>query len=387
MSTLGSAALGQLVGIAGEITEAVVAPNAEAEDAEARWPEPAMRALADAGLMGLNVPEEFGGHGQGLSGLVAVTDVLAQESPSTALCFAMHCVGAAVIAAKATQYHQEHYLVPIARGEHITTLALSEPGTGSHFYIPQTRLTRAEDEFVVEGTKSFITNGGHADSYVMSTVAETDGGSEGAFSCVLVDADAPGLVWQAEWRGLGMRSNSSRTVRLERSRIPTANLLGEKGDQLWYVFEVIAPYFLMAMAGTYSGIARAAVEIAREHLGTRRHGHSGELIGANPVVAHRLGDIWAEMEKTRHLVRSAGQLADAGDPEALISVLACKAAAGDAAVGAANEAMTLIGGIGYRENSKLARMLRDARASHVMAPTTDMLKTWVGRALLNQPLI
>lgn len=387
MSTLGSAALGQLVGIAGEITEAVVAPNAEAEDAEARWPEPAMRALADAGLMGLNVPEEFGGHGQGLSGLVAVTDVLAQESPSTALCFAMHCVGAAVIAAKATQYHQEHYLVPIARGEHITTLALSEPGTGSHFYIPQTRLTRAEDEFVVEGTKSFITNGGHADSYVMSTVAETDGGSEGAFSCVLVDADAPGLVWQAEWRGLGMRSNSSRTVRLERSRIPTANLLGEKGDQLWYVFEVIAPYFLSAMSGTYLGIAEAAVEIAAEHLGSRRRSHTGELLGAHPTLAAELGAMWIRLEAARQLVLTAARRADAAAPDALTGILACKAAASSASVDLTKEAMTLMGGIGYRENSHLSRLLRDAHASHIMAPTTHVLNMWVGRAIMGMPLL
>jgi isovaleryl-CoA dehydrogenase len=387
MSSVRSPALRELVGIADEIASSVIAPNAETEDAEALWPEPAMRALADAGLMGLHVPEDLGGHGQGLAGLVAISEALAQESPSAALCYAMHCVGTAVIAAKATDYQKQAYLEPIARGEHITTLALSEPGTGAHFYIPQTRLTRSGDEFVVEGTKSFVTNGAHADSYVMSTAAEENGGTEDAFSCVLVDGDTPGLDWQAAWHGLGMRSNSSRTVRLEGVPIAARNLLGEEGDQLWYVFEVVAPYFLMAMAGTYTGVARASFEIAREHLGSRRHAHSGELLGSSPVLAHRLGELWTEMEKTRQLVYSAAERADAGDPGALVAVLACKAAAGDAAVRIANEAMTLVGGIGYRENSQLARMLRDARASHVMAPTTDILKTWIGRALLNQPLI
>ena len=365
----------------------MVAPRAEREDAEALWPEPAMRALADAGLTGLHVPEALGGHGEGLAGLVAVSEVLARESPSTALCYAMHCVGTAVIAAKATDHQKQAYLEPIARGEHVTTIALSEPGTGAHFYIPQTRLTREDDGFVLNGTKSFVTNGGHADSYVVSTATEADGGMEGAFSCVLVDGGAPGLEWQDQWLGLGMRSNSSLTVRLDGLRVPHGNLLGEEGDQLWYVFEVIAPYFLVAMAGTYLGVAHASFEIAREHLGSRRHAHSGELLGSAPVLAHRLGELWTELEKTRRLVYSAAESADAGDPGALVAVLACKAAAGDAAVGIANEAMTLAGGIGYRENSKLARMLRDARASHVMAPTTDILKTWVGRALLNLPLV
>lgn len=384
----GSAKLDHLVEIAREITDTVVARNVEREDAEAAWPEPSMRALAEAGLMGLHVPEALGGHGQGLTGLVAISETIAQESPSTALCYAMHCVGTAVIAAKATDHQKEAYLEPIARGEHITTLALSEPGTGAHFYVPQTRITRAGDDYVLDGTKSFITNGGHADSYVVSTVGVDAGaaGGEGTFSCVLVDADS-GLHWLDEWRGLGMRSNSSRSARLDAIRIPARNLLGEEGDQLWYVFEVVAPYFLMAMAGTYAGVARAALQIAREHLGTRRHSHSGELLGAHPVLAHRLGDLWTEVERTRTLVNAAARRADDGDPEALTAVLACKAAAGDAAVQVANEAMTLAGGIGYRENSKLARMLRDARAAHVMAPTTDVLKTWVGRALLNLPLI
>jgi isovaleryl-CoA dehydrogenase len=388
MESLDSGKLRGLVGIAKEITDTVVASNAEEEDSTARWPAPAMRALAEAGLLGLHVPTELGGHGVGLAGLVAISEVLALESPSTALCFAMHCVGTAVIAAKATDDQKQAYLEPIARGDHITTLALSEPGSGIDFYVPQTRLTRSGDDFVIEGTKSFITNGGHADSYVLSVVGVEDGeGAAGTFSCVLVDAAAPGLDWQEEWRGLGMRSNSSRTLNLPGVRVPNGNLLGHEGDQLWYVFEVIMPYFLMAMAGTFAGVAGAAFELARAHVGSRRHTHSGELLGANPIIGHRLGELWITAEQTRQLVYAAAERSDRGEPGALMAVLACKAAAGDASVRIANEAMTLLGGIGYRDNSKLSRMLRDARASHVMAPATDVLKTWVGRSLLNLPLM
>jgi alkylation response protein AidB-like acyl-CoA dehydrogenase len=380
--------LRELVSRASEITDTVVAPNAEAEDREARWPEPAMRALADAGLLGLHVPEELGGHGEGLSGLVAVAGTLAHGSASTAMCFAMHCVGTAVIAAKATDHQKQAYLEPIARGEHVTTLALSEPGTGAHFYLPQSLLLPDGGGYLLRGTKSFVTNGGHADSYVVSTAAADDGDAgTGTFSCVLVDAGSGGLRWDEPWAGLGMRANSSRTVRLEDVRVPRRSLLGEEGDQLWYVFEVVAPYFLMAMAGTYLGVAEAAFEIAREHLATRRYAHTGELLGSSPVLAHRLGELWTELARTRHLVHAAAARADAGEPDALTGVLACKAAAADTAVHLANEAMTLCGGAGYRENGTLARLLRDARASHVMAPTTDILKTWVGRALLGQPLL
>jgi isovaleryl-CoA dehydrogenase len=377
----------ELVGRAREVATTVTSVHAEADDRDARWPHDTMKALADAGLMGLHVPQELGGHGQGMQALVAISEVLAAESPSAALCYAMHCVGSAVLAAKATSYQRETYLRPIAEGRHITTLALSEPGSGSHFYVPETRLTRDGESYVLSGTKGFVTNGGHADSYVMSTVGVADTRGQGSFSCVVVDRDAPGVEWLDSWDGLGMRSNSSRTARLDEARVPLHNLLGEEGDQLWYMFEVVTPYFLIAMAGTYSGVARAALDVAREHLGSRRHAHSGELLGAQPIPAHRLGDLWIDVEGTRQLISTAAARGDAADPDALPFIFACKAAAGDTAVRVTNEAMTLCGGIAYRSNSRLARLLRDARASHVMAPTTDMLKTWLGRSLLGLPLV
>ena len=377
-----------LVAVAHDVATNVTAATVAADDREARWPEATMKALADARLTALLAPAAVGGHEAGMVGLVSVSEALARESGSAALCFAMHCVGTAVLAAKATDAQRDRYLVPIARGEHLTTLALSEPGSGAFFFYPETGLEPTADGFRVTGTKSFVTNGAHADSYVLSTAAVTAGGeADGAFSCVVVEGDRPGIEWLDAWRGLGMRSNDSRTMRLAGVEIPDEALLGAQGDQLWYMFEVVAPYFLMAMAGTYLGVAQAAFDEARTHTGTRRYGHSGELLGQAPVVAHRLGDLWTRLEATRQLVHSAAARGDAAAPDALPGILACKAMAADTAVCLANEAMTLCGGVAYRENSRLARILRDARASHVMAPTTDMLKTWVGRALLKLPLL
>ena len=382
-----SATLRPLLDIARDIATTVSAPLAEAEDRDARWPGEAMQALARSRLTALLAPSALGGHGEGMMGLAAVCETLAQESASTALCFGMHCVGTAVIAAKATDEQKTRYLEPIARGEHITTLALSEPGSGAFFFYPETTIARDADEYAIAGTKSFVTNAGHADSYVLSTAAVAGAPDQGAFSCVLVDRDLPGLQWRDDWRGLGMRSNDSRTLRLNDVRVPAGNLLGEEGDQLWYMFEVVAPYFLMAMAGTYLGLAQAAFDEARGHVATRRYAHTGELLGAAPVVSHRLGELWMRLESTRQLIYSAATRGDEGAPDALAAILACKAAAGDTSVHLANEAMTLCGGVAYRDNSRLSRILRDARASHVMAPTTDLLKTWLGRALINLPLI
>lgn len=369
------------------ITENDIAPLAQKVDQECLWPEHSMRAFAKAGLLGLNVPESFGGQGQGLTGLSQLTEVIAQACPSSALCFGMHCVGSAVIAAKATPYQQEKYLRAIAKGEHITTLALSESGSGAYFYLPETTLNSSGDDFLVTGTKQFITNGSHADSYVISAVATEDDYSLGDFSCLIVDSDTAGLDWLDQWQGLGMRGNSSRGMRLQGVTVPAQNLLGAVGDQVWYVFEVVAPYFLMAMAGTYLGIAQAALEATHAHLLERRHNHSGSALGEHDLLQARFADMWISVEKTRSLVNEAARKGDLGLAEALPLILACKADAGETAVAVTNHAMTICGGVAYRENSRLAQMLRDARASHVMAPTTDLLKIWTGRAILGLPLL
>lgn len=363
-----------------------IAPHAEAVDRDATWPAHSLRALLDAGLGGLQAPRSLGGHGQGLFALGIATEVIGRACPSSALCFGMHCVGTAVIAAKATADHQSRYLRPIAEGRHLTTLALSEAGAGVHLYLPGTRLHLEGAQYKVDGVKQFVTNGGYADSYVISTQASAaaDGGD---FSLLVVDKTTPGLKWQAPWSGFGMRGNSSRGLELRSAEVPRANLLGEEGDQVWYVFEVVAPYFLMAMAGTYLGIAMAAVQAVAEHLRSRRYDHSGESLRHVELLQHRYAELWMDVEKTRALIYAAGRLGDVGDPSALPYLLSCKAQAGETAVRVTNEAMTLAGGTAYRDNSLLARLLRDARASHVMSPTTDMLKIWTGRALLGLPIL
>ena len=364
----------------------VLAPSAEQVDRDAAWPEHAMRALGEAGLLGLHVPRHLGGDGQGLVGLVAVTEELGRACSSSALCYGMHCVGTAVIAAKATPYQRERYLKPIAAGEHVTSLTLSEAGLGSQMYLSDTRLRRENGCFVVDGTKQFITSGGHADSYVVSTMSTAEE-ELGEFSLLIVNDDTPGISWLDAWDGMGMRGNSSRGLRLDGARVPLQNLLGEEGDQVWYVFDVVVPYFLLAMSATYLGIARTALALTVQHLSTRRFSHSGETLGEAPVVQQQLAEMWSSVEKTRRLVYHAARLGDTGDADALPAILMSKADVAETVVAITNDAMTLCGGMAYRENAHLARLLRDARASHVMAPTTHTLKGWAARSLLGLPLL
>lgn len=378
----------EIVTRAEEIGRSIVANERDNADAAGRWVNASMDVLKQQGLTALVVPKESGGLGKGLVAVARVCETLGSHYSSVGLCFGMHCVGTAVIAAKATTWQKQKYLEPIAEGKHITSLALSEPGTGAHFYIPQTSLMPVSDtSFLVNGNKTFVTNGGHADSYVISTMAASHEANPEQFSCVVLDADTSGMSWGKPWDGLGMRGNSSLALALNNVVVTDNHILGERGDQLWYVFNVVAPYFLTAMSGTYLGIAERALEEGKNALLKRSYAHNGTQLAQLSILQHRLGTLWARVERTRTLIYSAAHKGDTGDPSAVLSLLAAKAEVASCCVDTVNDIMTLAGGIGYSGNSLLGMLLRDARAAHVMGPTTDMLYTWLGRSLLEQPIL
>lgn len=369
------------------IAKQVLAPQAPLIDKEARWPEEGLRALQAAGLGGLVVPERAGGLGLGLEALATICEELGRACASTAICFGMHCVGSAVIAAKATDDQRRRYLEPIARGAHLTTLAVSEPGTGAHFYLPETKLTKVGDSFIAEGEKTFVTNGGHADSYVISTGAADPQAAPGSFSCFVMPHDAPGLRWEGRWDGWGMRGNSSLRAVLAKVQVSARDLLGAEGDETWYIFHVVAPFFLVAMAATYTGIAAQALDETREHLCERVHSPTGQPLASNPIVQHRFGTLWAQVERTRSLLRAAARKGDSGAADALPALCSAKAEVAEAADRVTADCMTLQGGRAYADGATIHRHYRDARAAHVMTPTTDLLRTWAGRSLLGLPLL
>jgi alkylation response protein AidB-like acyl-CoA dehydrogenase len=373
---------------AAEIAQTVLKSNSQRIDANAEWPRESIEALLKAGLGGLVVDRKYGGLGYGQSGLAVICEILAGSCASTALCFGMHCVASAMISARATKYQVENYLKPIVAGTHLTTLALSEPSSGAHFYIPETKLfSNNSPDYMLEGEKTFITNGSYADSYIVSTVTGEEEAPMGEFSCVIVPGNKEGLIWGEVWKGFGMRGNSSRSLKLDKVKISKDDLLGEEGAQIWFIFNIVAPYFLTAMAGTYLGIASAAFKDAKEHVAKRSHSATGTDLKSLSFLQHKIGVLYARLESVRRLLYYAAQQSDSSQPDSDVLIFSAKAEVADAAVFICNEALTIAGGIGYRENSNFSRYLRDVRASHVMAPTTDVLRIWAGRALLDQPLL
>lgn len=378
--------LDEVLELVSEIAVSTVAENAEETDAKAQWPERNLREIQRVGLGGLVVPTHLGGCGQGMTGLAKVCELLGRYCPSTALCFGMHCVGSAVLSAKASPEQVERFLQPICQGRHLTTLALSEPGSGSHFYFPESVLKASGTGYCLKGTKSFVTNGGCADSYVVSARAGEADAPPGQFSCLIIPGETDGIRWKEPWQGLGMRGNSSRAADFD-VKVPSDLLLGAEGDQLWYIFNVIAPHFLVAMAGTYLGLARRALDAAISHLKNRSYLHSGSGLSEADVLQHRVGTMWGKLEAAAQLVYSAAGQGDQGSESATLALFSAKSEMAEVAVTIVNDSMTLMGGIAYREGSLMERLLRDVRAAHVMAPTTDLLRLWSGRMLLGQPIL
>lgn len=380
--------ISKVIETAVEVSRTTIAKNTVDTDKYALWPEEGIRALQQAGLGGLAVPLKYGGLGHGTETLAKVCEIIGQSCTSTSICFGMHCVGSAVLSSKVTDFQQENYLTPICEGHHITSLSLSEIGSGSHFYLPQTRMLNANNgDYLIVGEKAFVTNGGRADSYVVSAVTEEKDQAIGKFNCVIVPGKSEGLNWGPEWAGLGLRGNSSRNLSLNKVRILENQILGSKGDQIWYIFNVITPYFLTAIAGAYLGLARAAIEEVKTHLIQRKFSFSGKSLATSSVTQHQLGTLWAKYARSRALLYWATQCYDRGIEDSHLDLFSAKAEIADTVIEIVNAGMTLCGGSVYHEDSSLNRMMRDARAAHIMSPTTDMLRVWTGRSILEQPLL
>ena len=358
-----------------------LAETAADVDRERSFPQEHFDILAKAGLTGILVPEQLGGLGGNLSTLAVACEDIGGASGSTGLCFLMHACGTAVIGAKATPDQAEAWLRPAARGEALATLAFSERATGAHFYAPEITAQRSNGSFLLNGTKTFVTNGGHAGLYPVLVNASGEPGLD----VLVVTPDLDGVSFQGEWDGVGMAGNSSIQMVLENVEVPAANLVGKEGDGQELVFQVVAPTFLIGLAGVNVGIAQAALDATVEHAKNRKHS-SGQLLAEVPIIQEYLADMSIRTETARALLGRAAAAADAGEETALPLVMLAKVAATEAAIAVTNTAMQVTGGQGYTRRLPIERFWRDARAGSVMAPTNEVLKEWVGKLLAGLPL-
>jgi alkylation response protein AidB-like acyl-CoA dehydrogenase len=315
-----------------------------------------------------------------------VLDRLAQHCSSTAMVTLMHYCGTAVLAANASAGPTDTVLGAMARGEHLTTLAFSEPGSGGHFYFPISQLAHGREGMRLTAKKSFVTSAGEADSYVVST-RSANATKPTDIDLFLVPKEAHGWSLAGEFDGLGMRGNSSGPMTLQGVPVGPEARIGDESSGFATMLQVVLPHFQIGCASVALGMAEAAFQKASAHVTARKYEHLGGTAMAElPRTQFIIGEMALELRSARAYLGDAIRRAVAGDPEAVLDILGVKARAADACVFVASRAMAVCGGTAYGRKGGLERIFRDAQAPPVMAPATDLLKEFLGKAALGLPL-
>jgi alkylation response protein AidB-like acyl-CoA dehydrogenase len=368
-----------IVETAAAVAEKDLAPRAAAVDRDAAFPRESIAALGAAGLLGLTAPKEYGGLGEGLRTAAAVVDVIAQRCPSTAMVYLMHLCGVACYAAAPDK--TARLLADAAAGRHLSTLAFSEKGSRSHFWAPVSRAVSNGDGSVhVSAQKSFVTSAGHADGYVVSTLAA--GATSPIDSTIyLVLKGDTGLSLEGQWRGLGLRGNASAPMTLDRVAAGADRALTADGKGLDMMLGIVLPLFQVGSAAVGVGIAEAAVQAAIAHVTHARFEEANSSLRDLPTLRAQIAKMRIETDRARaHLAAVLDSLESPGSATQLL-VLEAKAAGTEAAVTVTELAMRTCGGAAFAGAHGIERLFRDARAPIVMAPTSDVAYEFIGRAL------
>lgn len=272
----------------------------------------------------------------------------------------------------------------IAAGRHLSTLAFSEVGSRSHFWAPLGTARRDDVGVHLDAQKSWVTAAGEADSYVWSSRPVA---GPGPMTLWLVPGSAPGLEVTGDFDGLGLRGNGSRPMTARDVGVPESARLGDDGAGLDIALTVVLPWFLILNASASLGMMRRVVVETGRHLRGTRLDHLGQSLAEQPVPRAVFARMRIDTDSVEALIGDTLTAVGSARADAELRVLEVKAAAGEAVIEVTEQAMRVCGGAAFRKELGIERRFRDAQAARVMAPTTDALLDFVGRALCDLPLL
>lgn len=357
----------------------IIEPAATSVDRDAAFPRAAVRALGEAGLLGLISATEVGGMGRGLAEAAQLIERIASICPSTAMVVTMHFCGTVVL----EKFGSEPVRRDIAAGRHLTTLAWSEAGSRSHFWAPVGTARQDSDGYLLDGAKTMVTSAGEADSYIWSS---RPAGKDGASTLWLVDSAASGLSIPKPFDGMGLRGNSSAPVVAQSLRVPASALLGTDGGGFDIMINAVLPVFATLIASGSIGMMEAAVTRAAAHLSGNRFEHLDTPLADLPTIRSYIARARIRTDMARTLRDDTLGALAANRDDAMLRVMEVKASAAEAALEVTDIAMRVCGGAAFRKDAGVERFFRDARASAVMAPTSDVLFDFIGKAVCGMPV-
>jgi short-chain 2-methylacyl-CoA dehydrogenase len=358
-----------------EFAQEVIAPVAEELDREGRFPVELVEEAARLGLLGIPLPERYGGAGSDTLAYAIAIEELARIDSSFAITVAAHTsLGTMPIYLYGSDEQRDRWLPELAAGRGLAAFGLTEPGAGSDAGATRTTARLDDGQWVVDGTKMFITNAGTPLSRLVTITART--GDE-EISNIVVENGTPGYEQSAPLKKMGWRSSDTRELVFRGCRVPEGNLLGPRGNGFKQFLEILDGGRI-SVAALGLGMAQGAFEMALRYAQEREQ--FGRPIGKFQAVQFKLADMATEVEAARNLVYKAAWLKDLGRPFAQAAAIA-KLYTGELARRACNESLQVHGGYGFMDEYPISRFYRDAKVLEIGEGTNEVQRLVIARGL------
>jgi alkylation response protein AidB-like acyl-CoA dehydrogenase len=357
-----------------------IAPRAAEIDASGDFPWDMVELLREHEILGLPFEERFGGTGTGTLMVLVAIEEISRACATTGLILALQELGALAIKNDGAEEQKERYLPRVASGEWLPAYALTEPGSGSDAAAMRSEARLEGDEYVLKGSKRFITNAGVAALYVVFAKTDPQAGHSG-ISAFIVEADAPGFEVGRIEPKMGIKGSTTGEVFFNDCRVPTANRIGEEGDGFSVAMRVL-DRSRPGIAAQALGIAQGATDYALEYAKSRET--MGKPIADHQLIAAKLAEMETKCEAARGLLYKVGMAIDEGvEPLTKLSAMT-KLFCGDIAMEVTTEAVQVLGGYGYMKEYPVERMMRDAKITQIYEGTQEIQRLVIAREMVRE---
>jgi alkylation response protein AidB-like acyl-CoA dehydrogenase len=366
--------------LARQVAKEKVLPERARLDEEEEYPHEIMKSLAQSDLMGIYIPEEYGGLGGGCLELALAVEELSRVCASVAVCFAANALGAYPFLLHGSDEQKEKYLPKLASGEYYAAFGLTEPNAGSDAGNIETTAIADGDHYVLNGTKQWITNGSVAQVYTIIAKTSLTRGMRG-ISALIVDRDTPGFTVGAHEKKLGIRASSTTELHFDDCRVPKENLIRKEGMGFRVTMETLnksRPGIGAQAVGIAQGALDQALEFATERV------QFGQPISSFQAIQHMLADMATQTEAARLLVYQAARAGDAGDAQAPKLAAMAKVFASDVAMKVSVDALQVCGGTGYMRDYPVEKFMRDAKITQIYEGTNQIQRNIIALELVKE---